>query len=324
MRGKGTSCRYLKGWPAHSMPLLVCLCANFDTGNMQKRLTAFCIFLMLITSIPAYAASENGVRSISIISDASRTMESPDFALTALVIELNPGWKTYWKHPGQFGLPLSMALQKTENIRQIDILWPVPSRFTNTSMPELSVIGYADTVTLPIKIWRKASGRKSNFSAEISLGICSDVCILHEAGIEYSEETSRNHFQGGAEILTAALKGLPRDNPIRNGNPRILDVAADEDNEGVLIAVCDRLENSQPWDLFISTEDSVSFSSPPREVNRNGDTRIIGLDIDMNFSSGTKWPAPIGTFLEIVYRSGSDAITARLMLKASLRTDLSC
>ena len=291
---------------------------------MHRHLNALCVFVMSLVTMSAYAQAEGGVRSIRLVTDASRSAVQQDFATAAILITLAPGWKTYWKTPGQFGIPLSLTLHDSKNVRNVDIHWPVPTRFTNVEMPETSTVGYADTVILPIKIWRHTPGRKSQFSADVSLGVCADVCILFEAQLAYSEEREPEDPGAEAKRIAAALNSLPRENSAADGKLRILEVAASGDHAGLLVTVCDAQTGGRPWDLFVAATDTASFSSPPREVSRNGHLRVIRAVVDENTLSGTSTPPPVGASLDIVYASAGDAVSANKTVKDRFDGNLGC
>ncbi|HCX68676.1 MAG TPA: hypothetical protein DHK64_14410, partial [Rhodobiaceae bacterium] len=47
-----------------------------------------------------------------------------------LHLELSKGWKTYWRSPGEVGIPPSIDWAGSENIENVEFLWPAPERFT--------------------------------------------------------------------------------------------------------------------------------------------------------------------------------------------------
>ncbi|MBN8919634.1 MAG: cytochrome C biogenesis protein, partial [Rhizobiales bacterium] len=64
-------------------------------------------------------------------------------------ITLDPGWKTYWRNPGDSGIPPRFNFSASTNVRDVKVAWPAPARFADGVGMS---IGYADRVILPLRI----------------------------------------------------------------------------------------------------------------------------------------------------------------------------
>ena len=49
--------------------------------------------------------------------------------LGGIAFQLQPGWKTYWRTPGDSGVPPRFDFSKSENIEAVTVLWPAPTKF---------------------------------------------------------------------------------------------------------------------------------------------------------------------------------------------------
>lgn len=86
-----------------------------------------------------------------------------------LTVELKPGWKTYWRSPGEGGVAPKITWPQgvTDSWS-----WPVPSRFDISGM---TTQGYHDKVTIPIVL----DGVKGDtLDGTLTLSTCSNVCLL--------------------------------------------------------------------------------------------------------------------------------------------------
>ncbi|NRB33557.1 MAG: hypothetical protein HRU31_02215 [Rhodobacteraceae bacterium] len=92
----------------------------------------------------------------------------------ALHVTLAPGWKTYWRAPGDAGIPPEFSFAGSENVEAVDIAWPTPDVFDQNGMTS---IGYDTELVLPLHIMPYDAGLPLHLSGEVSLGICKDVCI---------------------------------------------------------------------------------------------------------------------------------------------------
>src|SRR5262245_17696195 len=64
-------------------------------------------------------------------------------------VRLKPGWHTYWRYPGDAGVPPRFDFAGSVNVKTVAVLWPAPTRLTEQG---LSVIGYVENVILPLVI----------------------------------------------------------------------------------------------------------------------------------------------------------------------------
>src|SRR6185369_1892378 len=65
-------------------------------------------------------------------------------------IKLKSGWHTYWRYPGDAGVPPQFDFKASQNVRQVEVLWPAPERLPEFS--GLTVVGYDRDVILPLRV----------------------------------------------------------------------------------------------------------------------------------------------------------------------------
>ncbi|MGR3436201.1 MAG: protein-disulfide reductase DsbD family protein [Shimia sp.] len=92
----------------------------------------------------------------------------------ALVLDLNEGWKTYWRSPGEVGLPPQVDWNASGNVASAEFLWPAPTRFRAFGIENF---GYEDAVVHPVRITLQEPGRPVELRADVSLLACSNVCV---------------------------------------------------------------------------------------------------------------------------------------------------
>lgn len=96
--------------------------------------------------------------------------------MAALHLTLEPGWKTYWRAPGDAGIPPSFDWSSARNVQGIDVTWPTPSVHDQNGY---RTIGYSDSVTIPVVISPKKTGKAVRLRGRMDIGVCSDVCLPH-------------------------------------------------------------------------------------------------------------------------------------------------
>ena len=133
---------------------------------------------------------------------------APDAAeiRAALVVELKPGWKTYWRDPGDAGVPPQFNLQGGKNVTAARLDFPAPDRFIEG---ESRSIGYKHPVSLPLTLSLQSPGSPSAIKATAFLGICEEICVPVQ--VEFSLEVPI--AVGSTEdqaLVQAAFDALPK------------------------------------------------------------------------------------------------------------------
>ena len=95
-----------------------------------------------------------------------------------LHFRLEPGWKIYWRSPGEAGYPPSVDWSGSENLAEVRLNWPVPHRF---SLFGFETFGYYDEVVLPVDARPERPGAPVLLRAEVAYLTCKEICIPHEA-----------------------------------------------------------------------------------------------------------------------------------------------
>ncbi|MDJ0822223.1 MAG: protein-disulfide reductase DsbD family protein [Paracoccaceae bacterium] len=101
--------------------------------------------------------------------------------IAALHLRLSPGWKTYWRAPGDAGIPPLFDWRNGRNVMSVQVEWPAPQVFYQSGMRS---VGYSSDVILPLRIDLRHGGQDVRLSGVIDLGICKEVCIPHRVRVE--------------------------------------------------------------------------------------------------------------------------------------------
>jgi DsbC/DsbD-like thiol-disulfide interchange protein len=143
--------------------------------------------------------------------------------LGGIAFQLQPGWKTYWRTPGDSGVPPRFDFSKSENIEAVTVLWPAPSKFDDGAGGHS--LGYHDQIVLPLRIVAKTADKPVMLRADINYAVCEKLCIPVEASIELPF-TSAASTEDSA--LLAALDTVPKPANVGDPNPlTIRDVKRD-------------------------------------------------------------------------------------------------
>jgi DsbC/DsbD-like thiol-disulfide interchange protein len=143
--------------------------------------------------------------------------------LGGIAFQLQPGWKTYWRTPGDSGVPPRFDFSKSENIEAVTVLWPAPRKFDDGAGGHS--LGYHNQVVLPLRIVAKNADKPVTLRADINYAVCEKLCIPVEANAELAI-TSVASTEDSA--LFAALDTVPKPANVGDPNPlTIRDVKRD-------------------------------------------------------------------------------------------------
>lgn len=127
--------------------------------------------VLALLAAPALAGPPDDVIAVEVL-PGWRTADGTHMA--GLRFTLAPGWKTYWRAPGDGGIPPDFVWAGSQNIGGAVLHWPVPE----VSYPNgMTTIGYSGQVVIPIEFTPAEPGAAIHLSGTVDLGVCEDVCI---------------------------------------------------------------------------------------------------------------------------------------------------
>jgi DsbC/DsbD-like thiol-disulfide interchange protein len=129
----------------------------------------FCAFLS--AAAPATAEVPAPVASAEILGG---WLEGSGQHIAAVRITLAPGWKTYWRAPGDAGIPPEFDWGASRNVAAVTPLWPVPHVFWQNGMRS---VGYADSLVLPLVVTPEDSGQPIRLAGRVDIGVCEEICV---------------------------------------------------------------------------------------------------------------------------------------------------
>lgn len=96
-------------------------------------------------------------------------------------IRLDPGWKTYWRYPGDSGVPPTLDFAGSENVNSVTTLWPAPERFADGGGGQS--IGYHGDIVLPLRIFPKDASKPSLLHVKLGYAACGNLCEPAQADL---------------------------------------------------------------------------------------------------------------------------------------------
>ncbi len=164
--------------------------------------------------------------------------------LGGIAFQLQQGWKTYWRIPGDSGVPPRFDFSKSDNVEAVTVMWPAPLKFDDGAGGHS--IGYHGQIVLPLRIVPKAPDKPVTLRAEINYAVCEKLCVPVEANVELGFNNVASTEDAN---LRAALDTVPKPATIGDPNPlTIRDVKRDGPKNVVVDVV---VPDSRGVNLFV-------------------------------------------------------------------------
>ena len=149
--------------------------------------------------------------AMRLIASSSATPERAPIR-AGIEIRLKNGWHTYWRYPGDAGVPPRFDFAGSQNVKSVEVLWPAPQRIPEQG---LVAIGYTGDVILPLAIVPQNSGEPVKLRLKIDYAVCETLCVPAEGNAELT-------LSGGPSSHDAALAAaearLPRKAALGDGS----------------------------------------------------------------------------------------------------------
>jgi len=152
--------------------------------------------------------------------------------LGGIAFQLQPGWKTYWRTPGDSGVPPRFDFSKSDNVEAVTVLWPAPRKFDDGAGGVS--LGYHDQIVLPLRIVAKNVDKPVTLRVEINYAVCEKLCIPVDANAEL---TFNSVASTEDSALFAALDTVPKPANIGDPNPLTIRDVKREGKSKVLVDV---------------------------------------------------------------------------------------
>ena len=185
--------------------------------------------------------------------------------LAGIQINMKYGWKTYWKNPGEAGIPPALKLDKSENLKNIKVSLPTPQLFNDKS------IGYKNNVVFLVEAEPVIRNKNSVVRVEGLIGVCEKICIPTEFDITL-ETNPNNEDQKVREIIRNAKTKLPKS---PTDNQKIISAEYDNQTNKIIVQAVTP-EDTKDVGLFVKNPDNWYMSHGKIiEKNRGNDSSEI-------------------------------------------------
>lgn len=164
--------------------------------------------LWIVFCLTALAGNAGASESLPSPARASLFQaETSDGAWNAgLAITLEDGWKTYWRMPGESGVPPQFDWSGSTNLMSVTIGWPAPRRFSDAAG---ETIGYKDKVVFPLRIEPRDRSKPVRLELMLFYAVCKDICIPAEAKLALDQASPAPPLESERQLLERFAAQIP-------------------------------------------------------------------------------------------------------------------
>jgi|SRR5579862_1424611 len=271
-------------------------------------LTIVTIALVCLPGLPAAWAQDvtawqtEAHAEARLIAGAMVKTPRESFVRAGIEIRLDPGWKTYWRYPGDTGVPPTIEFSGSNNVKSATVLWPAPELFPDGAGGHS--IGYLGEIILPLRVTPADFARVSALNVQLKYAICGTLCVPAAAKLDLA----LNGNGGDEGLLQKAEQRVPKRTALgpNSGNAlAILSVHREPGSARDRVVVEMAAPAGMPVDLFAEGP-SPDWALPLPELAgpENGATRRFTFDLD-GLPAGARAKDAVLTLTAV---SGDDAI----------------
>ncbi len=250
------------------------------------RYPVFYIIFLFILSFKSVSAIEtdwsNGVESqIRLISPYTSNNNQNQIFL-GLEYKLKEGWKTYWRSSGEGGFPQNINWESSNNIKDLQILWPTPYEFKTFGF---SSLGYMDKVIFPLKIILNNLNENSNIKLDINYVICKDICLPINEILELYIPSGIGKITQHYHTIEKSLSLIPIQD-IEITNLKNYNIEGFQDDENVTLVIDIESEN-KIYDpkFYLDSEFGLPVVNPKISYSNNYKNLIANFTYDKKIIS---------------------------------------
>lgn len=245
--------------------------------NKTLRFLFLALVALLLSPRPAGADAaspwvEAGETSVRLVS-ATRGVGDEATLSLGLHFRLGHDWKIYWRSPGDAGYPPQPVWDGSENLKETEILWPAPKRF---SILGIDTLGYKDEVLLPLRITPETPGAPVNLKASVDYLACSDICVPYRVDVALDLPAGPAEPSAYAHLIGRFTAQVPGD-----GSAVGLELVSAEAAEANLLRITAR--STAPFtapDLYVEGPALLRFDPPVVRAGDDGKTMVLDVPVD--------------------------------------------
>ena len=197
-------------------------------------------------------------------------------------VKLQPGWKTYWRSPGDAGIPPQVDFSGSTNVASMVFRWPVPERFLYY---DFETFGYKKEVVFPVDLKLARPGEPAALRARVDLLVCDDVCIPHTMNVSLDLPGGPAAGSDYANLINRYRVRVPGDGTAVGLTFEAASFSGPSTKPLLEVAFRGAVPFDDP-DLLIEGFEDHAFSKPEFQISDGGMLAVARIRVEDIFGDG--------------------------------------
>ena len=199
-----------------------------------------------------------------------------------LELKLKPNWKTYWRSPGDAGLPPALDWAGSANLKAATLAYPAPHRFI---LLKSQTFGYKDHVVYPVSASVATPGQALDLKARLDVLVCAEICVPQSLDLALQIPAGAALPGAEAQLVNQFQSQVPLDDAASD----IKVLAAKTLQDGTHVSLEIEAQSDEPFsapDVFAETEPDAAFGAPVLRLSDNNHRAILTMALSGDLPAG--------------------------------------
>ena len=248
-----------------------------DFSRMARTASFFLVAAAMVFGVAPSASAEPGFGDW-VNGHASRARLvvgaklAPGEYLAGVQIQLDPGWHTYWRNPGDSGVPPSFDWSQSVNVAQAEVEWPAP-----ISIPDAfgTSIGYLDEVVFPVVVKPENMDDRTTLRLTLDHAVCREICVPLSSELSTELEAGDTPSARAIALVNSYQQLVPRRQGVGEKlEPEIAGASSRRDGDRVVLVV--EASSATPADMYVEGPSRFFFPAASGVADGGqGNTRFV-------------------------------------------------
>ncbi len=293
-----------------------------DMGHASVGWRTFCRVIAFIAlavgcNAPAWAASSPWVKSDHVAARLLTAVSGTGDLATmpaGLEIKLDNAWKTYWRSPGDAGLPPTLDWQGSHDLGAADLLYPAPERVTVLG---IQTFGYKHEVVFPLDLKLADKGQPLDLKLKLDILICADQCIPETLDLALSVPVGAATSDPiDAQLIAKASAAVPSDSRTSGFVIKSVEEVSDKGNAALQV-VATSLPPFEKPDLIPELRPETQLGTPRVTLSTDKREATFVLPLTRNLPVGAHLAGRAATLTLVDGGRALEAVVPRIAQGAS-------
>ncbi len=219
-------------------------------------------------------------RLVSAVAGAGTLATIP----AGLEVRLDGDWKTYWRAPGDAGLPPTLTWDGSDNLRDATLAYPRPERLT---LLNLQTFGYKHDVVFPIDLASNTVGQPLDLKLKLDLLVCAELCVPKQLALALTIPAGPAAADPEAQLIAKARAGVPADATVAGMAIGSVRAVSDRGVAAIQVEASSRETFGKP-DIIVEVDPSLSFGLPRVALSADGHAATFVIPLSEALPAGAK------------------------------------